>query len=76
MKAQTGYHGVKTVASMHYYSSGVTESVSSASSGVTNIKIIERMQRFILVWAIGALHRAANDPYTQEHPKLGGYNRV
>ena len=25
---------------------------------------------------IDALRLAANDPYTQEHPKLRGYNRV
>jgi hypothetical protein len=31
---------------------------------------------FILVWAIGALRLAADDPYAQEHPKSGGYNRV
>ena len=27
-------------------------------------------------WPIGALHPAADDPYTQKHPKLGAYNRV
>jgi hypothetical protein len=36
----------------------------------------EGTQRFILVWAIGALRPAADDPYTQEHPKSRGYNRV
>ena len=25
---------------------------------------------------IDALRQAADDPYTQEHPKSGGYNRV
>ena len=31
-----------------------------------------------LFWfgSIGALHPAIDDPYTQKHPKLGGYNKV
>jgi hypothetical protein len=34
--------------------------------------------RNALSWfrAISALHPATNDPYTQERPKSGGYNRV
>ena len=43
--------------------------VSGGSGGLKNTRIIEETQRFILVWAIGALRLAADDPYTQVHPK-------
>ena len=38
----------------------------------------ESQRRNSLSWfgSIDALCPATDDPYTQEHPKLGGYNRV
>jgi hypothetical protein len=50
--------------------------VSGWLGGLKNTIITEGTQRFILVRAIGALRPAADDPYTQEHPKSEGYNRV
>ena len=55
---------------------GVIVRVSGGSGGLKNTRITEGTQLFILVQAVGALRPAADDPYTQEHPKLGGYNRV
>ena len=42
--------------------------VSGGSVGLKNTKNTERTQLFILVWAIRALHPAADDPCIQEHP--------
>ena len=46
--------------------------VSGGSGGLKNTRITEGTQRFILVQAIGALRPAADDHYTQEHPKSRG----
>ena len=62
---------VKTAASIVVRGS-VRVRVSGGSGGLKNTRMIEGMQRFILVRAIGALHPAADDPYTQEHPKSRG----
>ena len=69
------YHGVKTTASMLF------ESVSEYGSSVARVD--SRTQesqrgRNGLSWfgLIGALHLAADDPYTQKHLKSGGSNRV
>jgi hypothetical protein len=46
--------------------------VSGGSGGLKNTRITEGTQRFILIRAIGALHLAVDDPYTQEHPTFEG----
>jgi hypothetical protein len=67
---RANYHRVETTASMLFeLVSGVC--VSGGLGGLKNTRIIERMQRFILVQADDALRPTADDPYTQEHPKSG-----
>jgi hypothetical protein len=53
------------------------ESVSEYVSSVARVDESQR-GRNGLSWfgPIDALHLAVDDLYTQEHPKLGGYNRV
>jgi hypothetical protein len=60
--------GVKTTSSI-VCSSDVRVRVFGGSGGLKNTIITEETQWFILVRAIGALCPAADDPYTQEHPK-------
>ena len=55
---------------------GVRVRVSDGSSGLKNTRIAERTQRLSWFGPIDALRLAADDPYTQEHPKSGGYSRV
>jgi hypothetical protein len=47
--------------------------VSSGSGGLKNTKNTQRMQRFVLVWAIIAIHLAVDVSCTLES---GGYNSV
>ena len=67
---------VETAASMLFES--VSEyGVSGGSGGLRNIKITQR-RRNGLSWfgSIRSLRPAVDYPYTQEHPKSRGYNRV
>jgi hypothetical protein len=66
-------HVVKTTTSIVVHGS-VRVHVSGGSGGLKNTRITKGMQQFILVRAIGALRPAADDSYTQEHPKSRGYN--
>ena len=50
--------------------------VSFGSGGLKNTKNTQRMQRFILVWAIGALCLVVDDPCIQENPKSRDNNKV
>ena len=57
------------------------ESVSEYGSLVARVDLRtqeSQRERNGLSWfgPIGALRPTADDPYTQKHPKLGGYNRV
>ena len=69
-------HRVGTAASI-VVRVGARVRVSGGSGGLKNTRITEGMQE-AKSWfgLIDALRPAASDPYTQEHPKLGGYNRV
>ena len=65
----TNCHGVETMASMLFKL--VSEyGVSGGSGGLRNIRITQR-RRNGLSWfgPIRSLRPAADDPYTQEHPK-------
>jgi hypothetical protein len=44
---------------------------SGGSGGLKNTRNTKRMQRFIRFRPIDALRPAVDDPYIQEHPKLG-----
>ena len=71
----TTCRGVETMTSI-VVRVGVRVRVSGGLGGLKNTRIIERTQRFILFGPIDALRLAADDPYTQKHPKSGGYNKV
>jgi hypothetical protein len=68
--------GVETAESMLFESVSEYE-VYGGSGGLRNTRITQR-RRNGLSWfrPIRSLRPAADDPYTQEHPKSGGYNRV
>ena len=68
--------GVETTASMLFES--VSEyGVFDSSGGLRNKRITQR-RRNGLSWfePIGSLHPAADDPYTQEHPKSRGLQQI
>ena len=67
---------VETMVSMLFESVSEYE-VSGGSGGLKNTRITQR-RRNSLSWfgPIQSLRPTADDPYTQEHPKSGGYNRV
>ena len=70
-----GCRGVKTMISMLFES--VSEyRVFGGSGGLRNIRITQR-RRNGLSWfgPIRSLRPAADDPYTQEHPKSGGLHQ-
>jgi hypothetical protein len=69
-------HGVKTVANMLFKSVSKYK-VSGGSGGLKNTRITQRRRNGVSWFGpIWSLHLAADDPYTQEHPKSRGYNRV
>jgi hypothetical protein len=54
-------HGVKTMTGIDVHGS-VRVCVFGGLGGIKNTRITKWMQRFILVWAIGALCPAVDDP--------------
>ena len=66
--------GVGTAASI-VVRIGVRVRISGGSGGLKNTRITERTQRLSCFGPIDALRPVADDPYTQEHLKFGGYNQ-
>jgi hypothetical protein len=63
--------GVKTMASM-LFELVLEYEVSGGSGGLRNTRITQRHNGLSWFGPIQSLRPAADDPYTQEHPKSGG----